>query len=109
MAEYVVNHRYRSGEYGPWDAGVVLELDGAVAEWVNNDSPGVLSAVADVAPEPAQPPAVEPPAEDPPLDEPPADEPPAEDPSGEDPPPPAPPADDPRLPAKTRPHKGATR
>lgn len=55
MARYRVSHvyaAYRDGQhYGPWTPGEVVELDQDVAEWVNRDSPGVLSPVVE---EPAQ-------------------------------------------------------
>lgn len=51
MPAYRVNHSYRSSTQGPFEAGAVLELDEAVAEWVNRDSPGCLS-VDEPTPEP---------------------------------------------------------
>lgn len=66
---YVVGHSYyarRDGQdYGPWPAGVEIELPDEVAEWALRDSPGVLSPVV-VAPEPEPEPVV--------VDEEPADE-----------------------------------
>jgi hypothetical protein len=42
---YAVMHRYSSADYGPWDEGTTIELDGASAAWVNRDSPGTLAEV----------------------------------------------------------------
>lgn len=51
MAEYQVGHDY-SARYGStvlaFTKGTKVEVDDAVAEWVNNDSPGTL-----VTPKPA--------------------------------------------------------
>ena len=44
MPAYVVNHAYRAGVLGPWQAGDVIELDDATAAHVEHDSPGCLSA-----------------------------------------------------------------
>lgn len=51
-AQYKVQHSYHSVgvQLGPWRAGDVVELEDAVAEWVNRDSPGCLLA-ASAAPE----------------------------------------------------------
>lgn len=50
MAAFTVNHRYYSfsdgKHYGPYEAGAVVDLDQAEAQWVNRDSPGTLTAVA---------------------------------------------------------------
>jgi hypothetical protein len=54
MPAYQVNHSYRSSTQGPFEAGAVLELDEATAEWVNRDSPGCLELVVD-EPVPAEP------------------------------------------------------
>jgi hypothetical protein len=59
MAEYLVNHRYRSGTFGGWDKGMVVDLSVAEAEWVNNDSTGCLTLV-EPAPEHAPEPESEP-------------------------------------------------
>lgn len=49
MAEYKVNHRYRSRrdgqDFGPYEPDTTVELDEADAEWVNRDSPGCLTPV----------------------------------------------------------------
>lgn len=52
---YEVQHPYHSvgAQLGPWKAGEVIELDPAVAEWVNRDSPGCLAPPAPPAAEPA--------------------------------------------------------
>lgn len=39
---YVVQHRYRAGEYGPWEAGAIVELTEAQAAHIERDSPGAL-------------------------------------------------------------------
>lgn len=48
---YTVNHPYtasRDGRtFGPWDKGETVELDQADAEWIERDSPGVLSKAKD--------------------------------------------------------------
>ena len=51
MPAYRVNHNYRSS-WGQLEAGAVVELDQAVAEWLDRDSPGCISL--DV-PEPEKP------------------------------------------------------
>lgn len=57
MAAYAVRHGYaatRDGRrFGPWQAGDIVDLDPADAEWVERDSPGAL-APAEAAPEPAR-------------------------------------------------------
>lgn len=49
MARYTLNHNYRSFrdgvQYGPWAAGDEVELTDADAEWLERDSPGVLTEV----------------------------------------------------------------
>lgn len=44
-----MNHRYgasRDGRrFGPWEAGEVVDLDPADAEWIGRDSPGALGEV----------------------------------------------------------------
>lgn len=59
---YVVGHNYyarRDGQdYGPWTAGVEVELPDEVAEWAMRDSPGVLRPLV-VAPVPETEPVVE--------------------------------------------------
>lgn len=49
MPAYTVNHGYRSYrdgiQYGPYEAGTVIELTEADAEWLNRDSPGALTPV----------------------------------------------------------------
>lgn len=56
MPRYVVNQRYgsmRDGkQWGPWQAGLVIDLSEADAEWLNTDSPGVLSLEVEPEPEP---------------------------------------------------------
>lgn len=53
MRRYQVNHSYRSFSdgklHGPFEAGATVELDDAVAAWVNRDSPGCLTALDDIA------------------------------------------------------------
>lgn len=55
MAEYVVAHAYSSWrdgrQFGPWQAGDVVDLEPEDAEWVCRDSPGALAAVAEQAAE----------------------------------------------------------
>jgi hypothetical protein len=50
MGMYTVNRRYfsrRDGiNFGPYAEGDVVELDPADAEWLNRDSPGVVTEVA---------------------------------------------------------------
>lgn len=57
MPKYLVNHSYTSRgdgvQYGPWSPGDSVELLEAVAEWVNRDSPGTLSALPESTSEPA--------------------------------------------------------
>lgn len=49
MAEYKVNHHYRSRrdgrDFGPYLPDTTVELEEADADWVNRDSPGCLTAV----------------------------------------------------------------
>lgn len=45
MKKYKVQWDYRSATLGPWVKGEVVELDPALAEAVNRDSPGVLRPV----------------------------------------------------------------
>jgi len=63
VAAYLVNHRYRAGLHA-FDEGATVELDDAVAEHVNRDSPGTLTPLgAEPAPELDVEPDVEPTAE----------------------------------------------
>ena len=75
MGRYVVQQRYAargpSDQLGPWRVGTEVDLDDAVAEWVNRDSAGTLVAVEVPDDEPAD----ELPEE--PVDVAPAEEPPA--------------------------------
>lgn len=62
MARFVVAHRYasrRDGQQFAWTGGEVVELDDADAEWVNRDSPGVLSPIEFEAKEPEPVPVVD--------------------------------------------------
>lgn len=47
MPRYQICHSYRSfrdgQSYGPWEAGGVIDLSEADADWVNRDSPGTLA------------------------------------------------------------------
>jgi hypothetical protein len=58
MPTYTVNHRYYAfsdgKHYGPYEAGTVIDLDPAEAQWVNRDSPGTLTegVTAEVKAEP---------------------------------------------------------
>ena len=45
MAAYRVNHDYKSSAAGPFEAGTVIDLDAATAEWLERDSPGCVSLV----------------------------------------------------------------
>jgi hypothetical protein len=49
MAEYKVNHRYRSNRdgktFGPYEPDTNVDLEEADADWVNRDSPGCLTAL----------------------------------------------------------------
>lgn len=46
MPRYKVQHRYRSNDFGPWEAGDQITLDDPQdAEYVNRDSPGTLVEV----------------------------------------------------------------
>jgi hypothetical protein len=49
MAKYLVNHVYAAHTdgtyYGPWTPGETVELDEHLAEWVNRDSEGTLTAL----------------------------------------------------------------
>jgi hypothetical protein len=60
LPKYTVNHAYRSFsdgvQYGPYEAGTVVELAETHAEWVNRDSPGCLTEAA----KPTKPKAEEP-------------------------------------------------
>lgn len=53
MGRYQVNHGYKSFSdgklFGPFEAGAVVELEDADAEWVNRDSPGCLTDIAATA------------------------------------------------------------
>lgn len=43
MPRYQVQHRYKSNDYGPWEAGDQITLDNLDdAAYVNRDSPGTL-------------------------------------------------------------------
>lgn len=46
MTAFELNHAYsarRDGrQFGPWQAGEVVDLEQADAEWVERDSPGAL-------------------------------------------------------------------
>lgn len=44
--KYHVQHDYRSGR-GAYEAGTVVDIDEAEAEWLNTDSPGLLLAEGD--------------------------------------------------------------
>jgi len=63
MPRYLVNHHYgsmRDGkQWGPWQAGLVIDLSPADVEWLNTDSPGVLSLEVEPDSEP-EPPAAKP-------------------------------------------------
>ena len=52
MPGYVVNHRYRSSSGTKLEQGSIVDLDVALADWVNRDSPGCLTAVDSAEPEP---------------------------------------------------------
>lgn len=46
MPRYEVQHRYKSNDFGPWEAGDQVTLDDpADADFVNRDSPGTLVEV----------------------------------------------------------------
>lgn len=45
MPRYKINHRYSSGDHGPYEAGNEVELTEEEAAWLNHDSPGLLSEV----------------------------------------------------------------
>jgi hypothetical protein len=46
MPRYKVQHRYRSGAFGPWEEGDEVTLDSkADAAHVNRDSPGTLEEI----------------------------------------------------------------
>jgi hypothetical protein len=46
MPRYKVAHRYRSGSFGPWEAGDEVTLDSEeAAGHVNRDSPGTLEKI----------------------------------------------------------------
>lgn len=47
--KYRVNWRYQSGLGGPWQAGDFIDLDEALADRINVDSPGVLSSEGELA------------------------------------------------------------
>ena len=53
MPRYKVNQNYRSRrdgvDYGPWEAGGVIDLSEADADWVNRDSPGTLGPAEEPA------------------------------------------------------------
>lgn len=59
MAKYLVNHVYAAHTdgtyYGPWTPGETVELPEDLAEWVNRDSEGTLTALPEPStPEPAR-------------------------------------------------------
>lgn len=66
VTAYTVNRKYtarRDGALlGPWDAGQEVDLADELAEWVNRDSPGVLTPASRPKAKPAA--APEPVAED---------------------------------------------
>lgn len=45
MPRYKINHRYSSGDHGPYEAGNEVELTEEEAAWLNHDSPGLLDEV----------------------------------------------------------------
>ena len=45
MAIYKVNWRYYSSIGGPWMKGDMVQVDEALAEAINKDSPGVLTEI----------------------------------------------------------------
>lgn len=63
MSRYELNHAYGSARdglrFGPWQAGEVVDLDPADAEWIERDSPGALTEVKAKAKEREQPPAAD--------------------------------------------------
>lgn len=70
MARYKINHRYQSSVIG-LDEGAVVDLDDTLAEWLERDSPGLLTATEQAeapAPEPETDPEPEPEAEPDPAD-----------------------------------------
>lgn len=58
MAEFTLIHSYasqRDGQrFGPWQAGDVVDLEQADAEWILRDSPGSLCPVDDLPAEEAE-------------------------------------------------------
>ena len=46
MSKYKVQWKYKSSLGGPWEKGDVVEIEDALAERINVDSPGVLKPVA---------------------------------------------------------------
>lgn len=49
MTEYRLNHAYEASRdglrFGRWEAGEVVDLEPADAEWIERDSPGALKPV----------------------------------------------------------------
>lgn len=45
MPRYRINHRYSSGDHGPYEEGNEVELTEEEAAWLNHDSPGLLNEV----------------------------------------------------------------
>jgi hypothetical protein len=45
MPRYKINHRYSSGDHGPYEEGNEVELTEEEAAWLNHDSPGLLDEV----------------------------------------------------------------
>lgn len=56
MPRFKVRHKYASShngrQFGPWEAGDEIDLDGPDAEWVERDSPGALEPVEQAKPKP---------------------------------------------------------
>lgn len=64
MAKYLVNHVYAAHTdgtyYGPWTPGETVDLSPELAEWVNRDSEGTLTALPST-PDPVEREAAKPP------------------------------------------------
>ncbi len=45
MPRYRINHRYNSGDFGPYAEGTEVELTEEEAAWLDHDSPGVVILV----------------------------------------------------------------
>lgn len=45
MPRYQIQHKYSSGDFGPFEKGTEIELTEEDAEWLEHDSPGVTKLI----------------------------------------------------------------